>query len=433
VHKFATYNTQHNQSSEVKKGDIHHKVDCTSLHSDNIELPDKIKTELRQSLGLSVNVVIHTVRLYYKVASCYPGSIRHHHSEKNGLWVHGFETALKCVQTIRKYSNDEKDTVIAFLAGLLHDIGKIAFYELDTGGFDFNPLSPLFQENDYNVKGKKKEGHGEHAHISAAVLMSFLDTKLLGYPPDYLARLSDAISSHHTKGTKTDNVILKALKEADQGDVSEYVNASMGDDEVEDKPVNEECGGCGDTSYEENEIEVDDKENEDEQDETVENVEEKQVTQEVKETVKAKKPATPKTVNKDNKRELTIWKECLKEKALNEWKENFAFYVFKENNTIAIVNPRVFRALNKYFYSNIGKEIDESIILEQLSKKGYLSYVSSKIKQFVRIDVPGREKRRGLNCLCLRVDRLFTEAEIEEFEGVMDGNIIGKRVVYEDA
>ena len=61
------------------------------------------------------------------VANPVPASIFHHNPEKGGLLKHSFEVAKRAYERIK----DEEKKKLAFLAGILHDVGKIGVYFYD--------------------------------------------------------------------------------------------------------------------------------------------------------------------------------------------------------------------------------------------------------------------------------------------------------------
>jgi len=61
------------------------------------------------------------------IANPVPASIFHHNPEKGGLLKHSLEVAKKAYERLK----DERGKKLAFLGGLLHDVGKIGIYFYD--------------------------------------------------------------------------------------------------------------------------------------------------------------------------------------------------------------------------------------------------------------------------------------------------------------
>ncbi len=92
---------------------------------------DDLKPALRQLIKSAIN---HMMTL--------PASSSHHHCTNGGLFYHSFEVALLAWQHASERAT-VRDAIAAFVAGLLHDIGKtLSLFNV----FKLSPLDPLRTE-----------------------------------------------------------------------------------------------------------------------------------------------------------------------------------------------------------------------------------------------------------------------------------------------
>ncbi len=88
------------------------------------------------------------------LANPVPASILHHKPEKFGLFEHSYSVAKKVVNELIKQKAPEEKQKEGFLAGLLHDIGKIRLYRYECKEPFYVP-SPLDDEKKKQNKKKK--------------------------------------------------------------------------------------------------------------------------------------------------------------------------------------------------------------------------------------------------------------------------------------
>jgi putative nucleotidyltransferase with HDIG domain len=122
----------------------------------------------------------------------------------SGLWMHSFSVAVVCQELWRRRTN-KKEGEIAFLCGLLHDLGKVIFFKLDpkayAGFFRHEEGAERARLCDFEV-----ETFGlDHAEAGAKL------AKVWGLPPE----LALAIGRHH-KADETDPPLVVAVALADQ-------------------------------------------------------------------------------------------------------------------------------------------------------------------------------------------------------------------------
>lgn len=98
------------------------------------------------------------------------GSQNHHHSHVGGLFEHSVDVAVSAMMHVRQNKLGDRTAHIAFVSGVLHDIGKIEMY--------------------YNNPGAKKAAGCQHEALSFMVLSEQLEALKAAD-----AVLFDAISS----------------------------------------------------------------------------------------------------------------------------------------------------------------------------------------------------------------------------------------------
>lgn len=172
----------------------------------------------------------------------YPASRNFHHSETGGLFQHSVEVAIKCAEIlehlkheyIQKYSNEtvgsykaryEKLLFHATLAGLLHDVGKIAVYRAKTKYIYVPFFDSLLHYSDYELTSTQGVDYINSNHL-ASMVFGILLTQNKKYREStlfdlqYVVMMLEAIHFQHYK-FQIDNTILDILKQADMHSVSE--------------------------------------------------------------------------------------------------------------------------------------------------------------------------------------------------------------------
>jgi len=113
------------------------------------------------------------------LANPVPASILHHNPERFGLFEHSYSVAKKVVNELIKQQAPEEKQKEGFLAGLLHDIGKIRLYRYECKEPFYVP-SPLDDEKE-KPKKKKKTCKWTSAGLNQEVVnkstMTFLSEK----------------------------------------------------------------------------------------------------------------------------------------------------------------------------------------------------------------------------------------------------------------
>lgn len=123
-------------------------------------------------------------------------SHHHHHSYDGGLLVHSFEVATSAADLCRRYNLGHATICIAFIAGLLHDIGKLKMYynEKQHAG-----VCGQHEAFNFMVLAAPLERLHRAAPNMFEALSSALVAKTGQHPPQYLpetiVRLCDKISA----------------------------------------------------------------------------------------------------------------------------------------------------------------------------------------------------------------------------------------------
>lgn len=176
----------------------------------------------------------------------YPASDAGHHREPFGLIVHSLGTALRMLDNATKRHKPppkalpdwtDKMKVYMFLCGISHDLGKILEWQVDTGGYTFDPeLDSLrtfprpYQIRDKHEGFSYKESaiHGVSfaGHLVRCVPKFRLSRD---YSPNEMKMVYEAIAQHHQQEAEKygSNPYWCCLREADIEDSTAYEKAQM--------------------------------------------------------------------------------------------------------------------------------------------------------------------------------------------------------------
>jgi len=124
-----------------------------------------------------------------------------------------------------------KAKVYLFMCGISHDLGKILEWQLETGGYTFNPYTDNLRtfEHPYTFKSKR-EGFGyRESAIHGSKLMTLIEAKCSkfalskDYSPAEISLVAEAINCHHVKDDNlSNNPYWRALRQADIEDIEAY-------------------------------------------------------------------------------------------------------------------------------------------------------------------------------------------------------------------
>lgn len=122
-------------------------------------------------------------------------SHHYHHDYEGGLLEHSFEVASTAASMCRQYNLGHVSVCVAFLAGLLHDLGKINMYYNDTSGKGVCGQHEAFT---FMVLAKPLENLRQEAPNIFEALSSAITAKTGQHEPQYLpeniVRMCDRLS-----------------------------------------------------------------------------------------------------------------------------------------------------------------------------------------------------------------------------------------------
>lgn len=383
-----------------------------------------IPADVRRMLGHDASVVMPAVRRVYQLTSAYPASVRHHDSDPGGLWRHSFDVASACLTHITKYNQDRQYQTGAFLVGLLHDVGKVALYKVETAGYDYHPLLLQPLTDGSKITGKISEGTSyRHHYLSTLLIYPLLGEELIiKLGPALLAEIVEAVALAHVAGTTSSNPMLLALRDADRITTAASLSAMVGGAAEGGEPFVSDRPGSHPTQV------LSDPRG----------IAGSPVPRDSMRGV-AGSPVPPRTilapadpmadayivlpslprpiVTQDL---LGVYLDSLRHKITREWQENFCFFVFGQADVIAIVNPRFTMDLLALVTRRLGRDVPEAIIMEALDKADLVAIkADGGRKHFVMMDiaVSGIPDVRHLSSLCLRLSRIFPRGTQPTFKG----------------
>jgi len=182
---------------------------------------------------------------FLKIAWEYPASDKGHHGESFGLVVHSMGVALKMLESAGTYFKApvktpadwiDRKKLYLFLAGISHDLGKIHEWQLDTGGYSFDPVNDSLRTfgRPYSFAGKREDfGYKESAILGGGlmyIILSRVPRFLISHDcsPLELSMVAEAIANHHQlTGEFGNNPYWRALRAADVADIEAYEKAQM--------------------------------------------------------------------------------------------------------------------------------------------------------------------------------------------------------------
>ncbi|MBX2808167.1 MAG: TraI domain-containing protein [Cellvibrionaceae bacterium] len=211
------------------------------------ELIAKMRLTLRFTQAEFNQFVLPVIQGYAAYTHLLPASESHHHCSAGGLFHHGLEVALWSAQRADAYQFDTGDTprqrreneprwqFAAFLAGLLHDIGKPLSDRVisDEKGNTWNPyvssLSHWLCANKvkhYTLRWQVK--NGKRPEIFSMMMMTqVLTPEAIGYLNTHSADIMEALLAA-VVGTGISNDIASIMLWADQESVRrDEVNPSL--------------------------------------------------------------------------------------------------------------------------------------------------------------------------------------------------------------
>lgn len=176
----------------------------------------------------------------------YPASESGHHREPFGLIVHSLGTAIRMIDSATSFFKAppkaladymDKVKVHLFLCGVCHDLGKIMEWQVDTGGYTFDPLIDSLRtyHRPFTIE-EKREGFGyKESAIHGVGLMWQIIRDVpkfrlsRDFSPAEITLISEAINCHHwsTEDGPSNNPYWRSLRAADVADIEAYEKAQI--------------------------------------------------------------------------------------------------------------------------------------------------------------------------------------------------------------
>lgn len=325
-------------------------------------------------LGFYADVATEVLKKFYSVAKYYPAAYNHHNSEKGGLYTHSLEVAMKMASATQ--NRDTRFSFIAFLTGLLHDIGKIATFEYQTQ-YQFCPMQLHNPPDDLRIISTKERKKYSHPDISVILLYPFLFPVLHILEIDEIIQIAESIKLHHTNVVNA-NDLLDILRDADGHSVNKEV-VSMVVDSSQDTP--------------------------------------KQDTED--------KPPLGKGGNveiappKGRQIDLNVFKAIfLKKIARGDFMKDYHFYVvpYENINVVLITVPKQFNSICDEYCNTTGMMIHDSMFIDALDSSGWLALKDSTTGgAIVKCRLKIQNSNRNLKFISIKAEKVFDTDEIKEY------------------
>ncbi|WP_243374568.1 TraI domain-containing protein [Geotalea sp. SG265] len=186
------------------------------------------------------------VNSFISIAYGYPASENMHHTGHLGLIEHSLSVAVRLLSEVGKECIPsvlppgeksykfwiEKVQLHALLVALGHDLGKVVEWEVETAGFNFNPLVDSLVEKGYSLKGKNGITYLEsprHSVMLTYRLISGCRKYLYSqyFDSAEIGLVVDAIFNHHDNSSMRNNLYWRLLRLADAEDVEDEKNEAF--------------------------------------------------------------------------------------------------------------------------------------------------------------------------------------------------------------
>jgi hypothetical protein len=311
----------------------------------------------------------------YRIMAPYPASVGHHENYPGGLWRHSIDVALAMAEKMAEKGRSTRDAFCAFVVGLLHDAGKIAFYQTEGGGYEYHPLM-LKAKGDLVITGTRND-QKNHAEISAMLLLKVLGDEVKLFSIDEILAIGEAIRLHHSRIT-VDNAFLVILREVDAASVKDAEKNII---TQEDIPLPEP--------------------------EAREEPEKKQVLE------SEMQPPSP-----GARIDLAIWQDCLQELVYTKFNSGYHYYLVpvEDRMVLLLTYPKTVNEINEFYRQRTGMLIHDLLFVQALEEYGYVAAMNgdSPVVSVSLVIEPSRTSRK-LKFLCLFPEKVLTDRDIQKY------------------
>lgn len=364
--------------------------DCHSQEEDTAATGN-LKQRLISALGFFAEDVYAICLNVKAAAGKFPASLSHHEAKEGGLYEHCLDVAFKAAKIMETKSSNKRDPLLAFMAGLFHDIGKVALYEVDANGYDYHPLIMPPPEK-IRIVGTKND-QKNHAYISPLFLLPLLAEKVKIFSVSEILAIAETVRLHHAK--ISGKAFLAVLKEADEEAVADFEETVASASNTASTP---------------------------------------QATEEADEaTAEIQTIDIQNTPGRETKIDLTFWAGCFKEHAQTVYKSGFHYYLMQYEDTMILflTSPKIVGEINELYRKKTGMMIHDSLFLEALQKNDYVAiFEPERNTPIVRVRmsvVNGKvTKERILKFVCLYAEKVLSQEEIARY--ATPSNIAIKKV-----
>ncbi|KAA0888100.1 TraI domain-containing protein [Oryzomonas rubra] len=352
-------------------------------------LPNDVRSKVEICIGIRNPEVIPCVEKFMTVCGGHPASMRHHHAQRGGLFVHSMDVAFRMVALSKTGDCDEMTRIALFLTGMLHDIGKVGYYGVETNGYYYHPLLLNGWRQDWVSDGKTSDRNGEqHRWLSALLMYQFLPEFFLkSVEPSLLAEMVEAVVNHHTDRV-ADSKIALLLKNADGASAAEATGEANRNQVVDIKTGQKPALPVLPLPSEVQEQSAED-------------------------------------ANREGRDEALRFLGLLKMQIFNgafKWQENKQFFIFKELNAIGILNPVQWEKLREAYINELKYRVSDALIVGMLDRAGMVQMRGENGNEFAYWNIrkarkDGSFKDIRLNLIMLRLDEVFNTEQINRFQG----------------
>ncbi len=373
-----------------------------------VAVKDNLKQRLISIIGFYADDIYEICQNVKAFTGKFPASLSHHEAKEGGLYEHCLEVAFRAAKIMETRSNIRRDTLLAFMTGLFHDIGKIAMYEVDTGGYDYHPL--VFPHPDKLHITGTKNNQTNHAFLSSLLILPILKNKVKMITVGEVLTIAKIVMAHHSNISGC--ALLSVLKEADGQTVADFTEAMTSTTTANSTSSTTETTEIGEKS---------------DTTDIAKNTEKLDAADRIK--MEQAKTADmviggeekQKTAVRETKIDIPAWTKYFKEFTQTIYRSDYHYYLMEYENTMIIflTSPKTVNEINELYRQRTGMMIHDTLFIEALEKNGYIAIKNDegKVVVKVRMDVTSGKtsKERNLKFICLYADMIFSQEEMEKY------------------